>query len=64
MTWFRFDKPFDFSPPARKGFVTISYQPGLYNVTRECAAAAKKAEAGQAVKPRKEASNGEEAGRR
>jgi len=58
--WFRVEKPFDFSPKAQGGRVTIAYEPGVYNVTRECAEAAKEAGTG---KPTKATRNGEEAGR-
>ncbi len=61
MAWFRFDKPFDFSPAARKGMVTVAYQPGVYNVTRECAGVAAAAGAGKPVKETK--SDGEETDR-
>lgn len=38
MPWIRFTKDFDFSPAARKGFVTIAYKAGmLHNVTTPCA---------------------------
>lgn len=48
MPWVRFTAPFDFSPAARGGLVTIAYPEGMErNVTRECAAAAKAA--GKAV---------------
>lgn len=58
--WFRFGKPFDFSPKAKRGHVTIAYKPGVYNVTRECAAAAKAAGVGTA---KKATADGEKTGR-
>ena len=56
MAWFRFEKPFDFSPDAKKGHVTIAYKPGTYNVTRQCAEKAKAEGAGRAVKATKDKS--------
>jgi hypothetical protein len=53
MAWFRFEKPFDYSPVARKGLVTIAYQPGVYNVPRECATLATAAGAGKPAKATK-----------
>lgn len=50
MAWFKFTRPYDFKPDARRGQVTIAYKPGVYNVTRECA---QKAEAAGAGKPAK-----------
>lgn len=49
--WLRFLAPFDWRQP---GF-TIAYQPGLYNVTRKCAAAAIAAEAAETTKDRPDA---------
>lgn len=38
MVWVKFAKDFDFSPAARKGWVTLAYRAGaIENVTRECA---------------------------
>lgn len=64
--WIKFTQPFDFSPAVRKGMVTIAYKAGMRrNVTQECADKAIAAgKAHRTVAPRKEASNGEEAGRR
>lgn len=50
MPWFSFEKPFDFSPAARGGRVTIAYKQGVYNVTRECAAIAEALGAGKPMK--------------
>ncbi|MBP2570247.1 hypothetical protein J2767_001391 [Agrobacterium tumefaciens] len=46
--WLRFREPFDWRHP---GF-TIAYPPGLYNVTRKCAAAAIAAKAAEPTKDR------------
>lgn len=35
--WVRFTQPYDFSPEAKGGRVTIVYKGGVHNVTRECA---------------------------
>lgn len=65
MTWFRFDRPFDFSPTARKGMVTVAYPVGVFNVTRECASKAEAAGAGKPAKASKAGKDdGEETGRR
>ena len=47
--WLRFHKPFDWKP---HGGVTIAYQAGLYNVTRQCAAAAIAAKVAEPTKDR------------
>lgn len=64
--WVRFTHPFDFSPAARKGMVTIAYKAGMRrNVTTECAdAAIAVGKAHRTTAPRREAKNGEEARRR
>lgn len=50
MVKFRFSEPFDFSPGALHGQVTIAYRAGrTYQVTRECAAKAEAAGAGRKV---------------
>ncbi len=61
MPWLRFIAPFDFSPAARGGRVTIAYPAGMVrNVTRECAALALAAGKAKAtVSPRREASDGD-----
>jgi hypothetical protein len=63
--WFRFDKPFDFSPAERGGRVTVAYKAGMVkNVTRECAEAAKAAGAGSLTKSPKESADGDADGSR
>lgn len=63
--WFRFDRNFDFSPAALNGRVTIAYKAGMVmNVTRECAEAAKRAQAGSPTKAVKEADDGDANGSR
>jgi len=48
MPRFRFDKDFDFDPPAYKGMVTKAYKAGATElVTQECAEAAKAAGVGE-----------------
>lgn len=38
MPWVRFTKDFDYSPAAKKGWVTLAYKAGaVHNVTRNCA---------------------------
>lgn len=61
MPWVRFTAPFDFSPAAKGGWVTIAYPEGMErNVTRECAAAAKAAGKAVAIRsPRREAEDGD-----
>lgn len=39
--WVTFNRNFDFSPAAKRGWVTVAYKAGgTHNVTRECARAA------------------------
>lgn len=60
MVWFAFKSDFDFSPVERGGRVTIAYKAGMVqNVTRECAEAAKRAEAGSPTKSPKETADGD-----
>lgn len=52
--WVTFTKNFDFNPAHYGGRVTFAYRAGdTKNVTRECAAAAKKAEAAHDSESRK-----------
>jgi len=60
--WFRFTSPFDFSPAAFGGRVTIAYKPGVHNVTRECAEKVRAAGVGKPVKAAKgKAEDGDQA---
>ncbi len=47
--WLRFLAPFDWKPHPG---ATIAYEPGLYNVTRTCAAAAIAAKTAEPTKDR------------
>jgi len=66
MPWVRFIADFDFSPAARRGWVTVAYKAGMTkNVTRECAE--KAVAAGRAAtmsRARKEDVDGEDNRRR
>jgi hypothetical protein len=65
MMWFRFTRDFDFSPAERRGRVTVAYKAGmLQNVTRACAEAAEKAEAGAPTVKDKEPADGDADGSR
>ena len=48
--WFRFTKPFRFKPSAGAGQLTVVYQPGVYNVNKDCAVKAEQAGAGKPTK--------------
>jgi len=63
--WVRFERDFDFAPAALKGRSTVAYKAGtVQNVTRECAEAAKKADAGSPTKSPKEIADGDADGSR
>ena len=51
--WFRFTKPFRFKPSAGAGQLTVVYQPGVYNVTKDCAVKAEAAGVGKPTNPTK-----------
>ncbi|MGQ3674260.1 hypothetical protein ACT6QH_01985 [Xanthobacter sp. TB0139] len=50
MAWVRFERDFEFDPPARGGRVTLRYRAGRsYNVPRACALRAKAAGAAVSI---------------